>query len=90
MGTGKYDRYKVMAKLVGTAIALYSRYIVFLMGEKLARKRLEAIEVKGSEDPKAEANLMMALDIIADWFAEAIIEEAKAEVERDVRAKKNK
>ena len=59
-----------------------------MMGKKLVRKRLEAIEVKGSEDPKAEANMMMALDIVAEWFAEAILEDARVEVEKDVRAKK--
>ena len=56
----------------------------------MARKRLEAIEVKGSEDPKAEDNLMKALDIIAGWFADAILEEAKAEVERNVHAKEKR
>ena len=54
----------------------------------MVRNSLKTIEVKGSEDPQAEKNLMMALDIIAEWFADAIIEKAKAEVEQQIRTKK--
>ena len=52
-------------------------------------KKLE-IEVGFVASTDAEEDEMRAFDLIADWFAEAILEEAKAEAEKAMAEKRTK
>jgi hypothetical protein len=55
----------------------------------VVRKKIE-IEVGFVASPQAEEDEMMALEQIAEWFADAILEEAKAEVEETLAEKRPK
>lgn len=52
----------------------------------MARNKIE-IEAGYSENPQALDNEMKALDRIAEWFADTILETARADVKRDILSK---